>query len=153
MTSLVDAVSQLEQRKEQLVRELAEVDARLQAVREALKALPGAVLAAPAETAAKVPATLHAPETAPAVAASARKKPLKPVQWFQPGEASRLVKKLARQPVSPAQLVELMARAKGYDKLPPEKMRRFKGAAFMAVTTAVRNKEAVRNKDGLIKAA
>lgn len=147
MTSLVNAVSQLETRKAQLEGELADVNAKLKAIQQALESMPGAAVAAPAEVAVAY--------AAPAVAAtpSARAKSKKPVQWFKPGEAAMLVKRLARRPLRPAELVELMAKEKGYEGLAPEQLQRFKGAAFMAITSAVRSKVAVKNKGGLVQAA
>lgn len=59
--------------------------------------------------------------------------------WFERDEAGALLKKAARKPSAPADLVRELARLKGYEgRLAKQELRRFQGAAFMAISQALK---------------
>ncbi len=75
--------------------------------------------------------------------------------WFDRDEAGTLLKKAARKPASPADLVRELARLKGYEgRLAKQELRRFQGAAFMAISQALKIGSLKRQgKSGLLVAA
>ena len=73
--------------------------------------------------------------------------------WFERDEAGSLLKKAARKPATPADLVRELARMKGYEnRLQKAEMRRFQGAAFMAISQALKTGALKKAKGGLLVA-
>ncbi|HTT13585.1 MAG TPA: hypothetical protein VMG60_22170 [Burkholderiaceae bacterium] len=136
----------LEARKSSLSRELAAVEARLEAIS---KALAG-------QLAKKVNSTGGETKGAGShrVAGARRGKPSTKRVWFEKNEIGKLLRKAARTPTPVADVVRELAKMKGYvGKLANDDMRRFQGAAFMAVAQGVKSKVLKRRADGTVVAA
>jgi hypothetical protein len=142
MESLTKTISSLETRRAELVRELSGIDEQLTAVAAVLKQGSTAKVASTAETKSK----------RAAVRAGGRKMARR--SWFARDEAGKLLRRAAKSATSAADLVREVAELKGYSKtLSTDDMRRFQGAAFMAINQAVRNGLLRRRKDGALQAA
>jgi len=140
--SLTKTISSLETRRAELVRELGEIDQRLAAVAMLLKRESVARAASTAEPKSK--------PVGPKVGAHKRGRR----SWFARDEAGKLLRRAARSAKSAADLVREVADLKGYSAtLSADDMRRFQGAAFMAINQAVRNGLLRKRKDGALKAA
>jgi hypothetical protein len=142
-------VATLEARRSELLRQLAAVDVRLNAISKAVGAA-----AAKAPAAAKVAA--KAPAAKKAVAKKGRPGGKGTVKraWFEKQELPKLLRQVARSPKTSADLVRELAKAKGYDRsLSADDLRRFQGAAFMAVAQAIKTKMLKRLADGTVKLA
>lgn len=136
MQSLSKTVATLEARRAALNRELAQIEARLEVISKAL--------AGEADAALKGGGRRGKSE---AVRASKR-------AWFAKNEIGKLLRKAARQPTSVANVVRDLAKMKGYDtSLGPDELKRFQGAAFMAVAHGVKSKVLKRRADGTVVAA
>ncbi len=138
MRSLSKTVATLEARRTALNRELAQIEARLQVISKAL--------AGEAESAStgKSGGRRGKPE-----AARAAKR-----AWFEKNEISKLLRRAAKQPTAVANVVRDLAKMKGYDaSLSPDELKRFQGAAFMAVAHGVKSKILKRRADGTVVAA
>ncbi len=147
MVSIVSAVSELESRRRALELELAKVNSKLKAVRQALDA------SARSDGDGSGRASASAPSSTTGVAKRAgRKKARKLRQWFASGEAIGLMKRIVRAPMTASDIVKALAHAKGYDKgLPSEQLKRFQGTAYMAVSNAIKAGNATRMKDGRVR--
>lgn len=146
MRSLSETVATLEARKSNLSRELATIEARLQAISKALEG----------QMAMRANAAVAA-SNGPAVRVNAsrgrRGKTTKRV-WFEKNEISKLLRKAAKGPTPVADVVRDLAKMKGYvGTLSTDDMRRFQGAAFMAVSQGVKSKVLKRRADGTVVAA
>jgi hypothetical protein len=74
--------------------------------------------------------------------------------WFEKDELPKLLRKAAKSPKSVADVVRELAQLKGYvGRLSDDDMRRFQGAAFMAVAQAVKTKVLKRRATGEVVAA
>jgi len=132
MTSLAQTISVLQSRRENLVREIADIERRLAAVTRALGTPRARLVKGRGSRAAK----------------GGRRA------WFAHGETAKLLRRVARTPKPPADLVRDIATIKGYaDHLSSDEMRRFQGAAFMAIEHAVKVGTLKRRKDGRVSAA
>jgi hypothetical protein len=142
MRRLSETVAQLEARRAQLERELASVDARLQAISRALEVQAGGGRAAENGAA-------HA--TARSNGVRAGKAPATKRVWFEKNEVGALLRKVARTPTPVADVVRELARLKGYaGKLSGDDLKRFQGAAFMAVAQAVKTRVLKRRSNGTV---
>lgn len=137
MRSLSKTVQNLEARRTALTGELARIEARLAIISKALagEATPG-----------------------PAAGGVRRGKGNRPTAskraWFEKNEIGKLLRRAAKSPSAVADVVRGLAKLKGYDKsLSPEEMKRFQGAAFMAVSHGVKSKVLKRRADGSVVAA
>jgi len=149
MVSISSAVSELESRRKALEIELASVTSRLKAIQQALNvsADPASAPRAPAGTANKSKGA-----GIKGTATAGRRRVRKLRQWFASGEAVGLMKKLVREPSTAAEIVKVLARAKGYDKsLEADQLKRFHGTAYMAVSNAVKAGAATKLKDGRVR--
>lgn len=147
MRSLSATVASLEARKSSLTRELASVEARLQAISKAL-ANQAAGSAASAATEA------NPRHNRSSSGRSRAGKTLTKRVWFEKNEIGKLLRKAARTPTPVAEVVRDLGKMKGYvGKLSNEDMRRFQGAAFMAVAQGVKSKVLKRRSDGTVVAA
>jgi hypothetical protein len=149
MVSIASAVSQLENRRKALEVELAAVTSKLKAIQQTLDA---------AERTRSKEGTkeIRIPGAADLLKSAARpaagKKARKLRQWFAAGEAVGLMKRLVRTPQTAAEIVKLLAHAKGYDKsLAPDQLKRFHGTAYMAVSNAIKAGAASKLKDGRVR--
>jgi hypothetical protein len=149
MVSIVSAVSELESRRKALELELAKVNSKLKAVRQALEVSARS----DADGSGRASASAAAPHSSPAATKRAgRKRTRKLRQWFASGEALGLMKRLVRAPMTSSDIVKTLAHAKGYDKgLPPEQLKRFQGTAYMAVSNAIKAGNATKLKDGRVR--
>jgi hypothetical protein len=142
MRRLSETVAQLEARRAQLERELAGVDARLQAISQALEVQAGGARAAANGAAHAAPR---------GNGARAGKAPATKRVWFEKNEVATLLRKAARTPTPVADVVRELARLKGYaGKLSGEDLKRFQGAAFMAVAQAVKTRVLKRRPNGSV---
>ncbi|HXF44760.1 MAG TPA: hypothetical protein VNK91_01440 [Burkholderiaceae bacterium] len=142
MSSLSNAVRELEARRTALETELAKVNARLRAVIQALGASGEAQAAAPATAA-----------PAPKAARPAAKKATVH-RWFEQGEALALMRKLIKKPMRPVEVIRALAEAKGYaGKLAKPERDRFNWAVISAIKAAVQAKQLVKHKDGKLSVA
>ena len=142
MNSLTKTISSLEMRRAELVRELDEIDQRLSAVATLLER--GGVARA-----VSTAATRSKPARRKASAGKRERR-----SWFARDEAGKLLRRAARSAKPAADLVRAVADLKGYSAtLSADDMRRFQGAAFMAINQAIRNGLLRRRKDGALKAA
>ena len=146
MRSLSTTVATLEAQKSSLSRELAAIEARLEAIS---KALAG-------ESARKG----NSASAATSVGGGAAKAPVRRSKattkrvWFEKNEIGKLLRKAARNPTPVADVVRELAKMKGYvGRLSTDDMRRFQGAAFMAVAQGVKSKVLKRRSDGTVVAA
>jgi len=148
MVSIASAVSQLESRRKALETELAAVTSKLKAIQQALD-LSGATESRPMSRAQEVNGYSAKVDGG---GKPARKKTRKLRQWFASGEAVGLMKKLVRTPMPAAEIVKVLAHAKGYDKtLETGQLKRFHGTAYMAVSNAVKAGAATKLKDGRVR--
>jgi hypothetical protein len=148
MRSLSETVATLEARKSSLARELATIDSRLQAISKALAGQTAAHVGAGAAVESK-----GRKPRASTVGARPSKATSKRV-WFEKNEIGRLLRKAARTPTTVADVVRELGKMKGYaGKLSTDDMRRFQGAAFMAVAQGVKSKVLKRRGDGTVVAA
>jgi hypothetical protein len=148
MRSLSETVATLEARKSQLMHELATIETRLQAIS---KALAG-------QSAMRNGA--GAPESRPRVKNAGvgrgqrNKSTASKRVWFEKNEIGKLLRRAAKTPTPVADVVRDLAKMKGYvDTLSADEMRRFQGAAFMAVAQGVKSKVLKRRADGMVVAA
>jgi hypothetical protein len=126
--SLARTITELERERARLRSELDAVNAALEAVGRALNGSGGGRHPAKGRSDSRIARGRRAH-----AAKSARRS------WFGRDEAGSLLKKAARKPMAPADLVRELARMKGYDgHLAKDEMRRFQGAAFMAISQALK---------------
>jgi chromosome segregation ATPase len=145
MRSLSETVATLEARRSTLTQELATLDARLQAISKALQSQMA--MHAKAETELRIRGT-----RATATRSQRGKTAVKRV-WFEKNEIGKLLRKAARAPTPVADVVRELAKMKGYaGSLSTDDMRRFQGAAFMAVAQGVKSKVLKRRSDGTVVA-
>jgi HPt (histidine-containing phosphotransfer) domain-containing protein len=137
MGSISQAVASLEARRDALVTELASVDAQLHAVTSALAA-------------GKSSADLRAAHTIRSVARRRARKTARR-SWFARNEAAHLLRKVAKAPKKPADLVRALAEVKGFEEtLSARELQRFQGAAFMAINHAIKAKILRRQPSGML---
>lgn len=138
--SLAKTINELEAARAKLQRELAAVDAALQTVERALHGSAGG--------------RSNGAGRGRASTGSMRRAKSSRRNWFERDEAGALLKKAARRPTTPADLVRELAKIKGYEgRLPKQDMRRFQGAAFMAISQALKTGTLKRQgKNGLLVA-
>jgi hypothetical protein len=73
--------------------------------------------------------------------------------WFERGEAVKLIQKVARRPMRPAQIVHAIMDAKGYaSTLAGDDKRRAQSAIHQAVISAVKAGALTRNQAGAVRA-
>lgn len=144
MRSLSETVATLEGRRSTLLRELSAVEARLEAISKAVAGQASVHGSAP-----KADGARSARRAGTVRSASTAKR-----AWFEKNEIGRLLRKAAKEPTSVADIVRDLAKMKGYvDSLSADEMRRFQGAAFMAVAQGVKTKLLRRRADGTVVAA
>jgi hypothetical protein len=149
MVSIASAVSQLETRRKALEVELAAVTSKLKAIQHTLDVTERAEIK---EGARDIRIAAAAGPLKSGARSSARKKTRKLRQWFAAGEAVGMMKRLVRSPQTAAEIVKLLAHAKGYDKsLAPDQLKRFHGTAYMAVSNAIKAGAATKMKDGRVR--
>ena len=147
MRSLSETVATLEARKSNLLRELATIEARLAAISKVVNG--HSVLRA---TAAESGSKIQAPRAA--AARGRRGKATTKRVWFEKNEIGKLLRKAAKSATPVADVVRDLAKMKGYvGSLSADEMRRFQGAAFMAVAQGVKSKVLKRRPDGTVVAA
>jgi len=123
MQSLTMLVSALESRRDKVAKEIAKIDSRLTTLARSLGSSRSRVRTAQTDRR----------------------------QWFAQGEAPQLLRRFARTPKPPADLVRTLAAVKGYDRsLSGRLYKRFETAAFMAVNHAVRVGVLKRRRDGAL---
>jgi hypothetical protein len=121
--SLATTITQLEKERARLLRDLDAVESRLRAVGQAL---------------GKGGSATGSRASAGRSNGAGAKKPLRRA-WFERDEAAELLKKAAKKPSVPADLVRELAKMKGYaGRLAKQDLRRFQGAAFMAISQALK---------------
>jgi hypothetical protein len=148
MRSLSDTVATLEARRSALTRELSTIESRLEAISKALEGQS----AARRSSASLVEPKGHATRAKPAK--TRRAKTTSKRVWFEKNEIGKLLRKAAKEPTAVADIVRDLAKMKGYvGSLSPDEMRRFQGAAFMAVAQGVKSKVLKRRADGTVVAA
>jgi hypothetical protein len=148
MRSLSDTVATLEARRSALTRELSIIESRLEAISKALEGQS----AARRNSASLSEPKGHASRAKPAK--TRRAKATTKRVWFEKNEIGRLLRKAAKEPTAVADIVRDLAKMKGYvGSLSPDEMRRFQGAAFMAVAQGVKSKVLKRRADGTVVAA
>lgn len=130
MTSVAGTVKALEVRRAALVKELHALDTKLQAVTKAIQAADGPVARTPK--------------------ARGRAKPAQRRSWFARDEAARLLRKVAKTPKFPAEVVRALQREKGLDKLSADDAKRFQGAAYMAIAQALKTRTLKRAPQGRV---
>jgi hypothetical protein len=143
MESLAKTISSLEARREDLARELGQIDERLAAVTTLLEG----------KRAGKTDSNSHNGSRS---SSGGKGHALRRTRrsWFARDEAAKLLRRAAKTAKPAADLVREVAALKGYtDKLSPDDMRRFQGAAFMAINHAVKAGTLKRRKDGVYQAA
>ncbi len=141
MRSLSETVATLEARRAALTRELAAIEIRLAAISKAVAGQAGSASPSGSKRSARGSGAQKARRTAKRV-------------WFEKNEIGKLLRKAARQPSAVADIVRELARMKGYaTTLSTDEMRRFQGAAFMAVAQGVKSKVLKRRADGTVVAA
>jgi hypothetical protein len=148
MRSLSTTVATLEARKSVLSRELAAIEARLEAIS---KALAGELAKKKGNSAGgDAKSSGGRAETARPRGGKATTKRV----WFEKNEIGKLLRKAARNPTPVADVVRELAKMKGYvGRLSTDDMRRFQGAAFMAVAQGVKSRVLKRRADGMVVAA
>ncbi len=73
--------------------------------------------------------------------------------WFERGESLKLIRRVARRAMRPAEVVHAVMDAKGYSKtLSTEDKKRAQSALHQAVITAVKAGNLTRNGDGSVRA-
>ena len=144
MESLAKTISTLESRRADLVRELGEIDERLGVV--------ATLLDVRRKSTDRPTSNSHGGAQLSGVKRHASKSSRR--SWFARDEAAKLLRKAARTAKPAADLVREVAAVKGYAAtLSPDDMRRFQGAAFMAINHAVKAGVLKRRKDGAFQAA
>ena len=139
--SLANTMRSLESRRGALAKELAQIDARLSAISEAVTPAQGKDLGGKARL------------TKPANVVVQRAGPRERTSWFERDEASRLLKQAAKSPMGQAALVRAVAKSKGYaDNLSEAELKRFQGAAYMAISKALKDKVLRRAAGGKVVA-
>ena len=124
--SLADTVRSLETRRGILAKELAQIDARLSAISNVMAPAEGKGAGRRSKSGGRTGALV------PRAGRRARRS------WFERDEASRLLKQAAKSPMEQAALVRALAKAKGYaNKLAEADLKRFQGAAYMALGHAM----------------
>jgi len=74
--------------------------------------------------------------------------------WFEKNEIAKLLRRAAKAPTPVANVVRDLAKMKGYSRsLSDDDLRRFQGAAFMAVAQGVKSKVLRKRADGTVVAA
>jgi hypothetical protein len=142
MASLAATISTLETRREDLARELGQINERLAAIAALLEGKSTPKTHSNVDNGAK-----------PSGAKRHASKSLRRT-WFARDEAATLFRRAAKTAKPAAELVREVAAVKGYTKtLSPDDMRRFQGAAFMAINQAVKAGALKRRKDGALHAA
>ena len=145
MESLAKTISSLEAKRDSLARELGTIDARLAAISKLLGT------STPAIQAGRTNAHNGAAESAGSKRPSAKRIRR---SWFARDEAAKLLRKAAKKPKPAADLVRELAALKGYaGQLSTDDMRRFHGAAFMAIEQAVKTGILKRRSNGELLAA
>jgi hypothetical protein len=98
---------------------------------------------------------LPALESRPAQGAKGNGKlrPSKRHSWFERGEAVKLISRIARRPMRPAQVVGAAMDAKGYSALAGGDKKRAQSALHQAVIAAVKAGALTRRADGAVQAA
>jgi hypothetical protein len=145
MESLAKTISSLEAHRDSLVSELGTIDARLTAISKVLGT------PTPAIQTRRPNANNGAADSAGSKAPST-KRPRR--SWFARDEAAKLLRRAAKKPRPAADLVREVAALKGYaGHLSTDDMRRFQGAAFMAIEQAVKNGALKRRTSGELLAA
>jgi len=123
------SVLQFEERRAEILRELASINDRLTAVAKILDALVRS-------------RNGHVEQ-----------KSISKRSWFARNEARALLRDLARRPKDQAQLVRELAKRKKYEgQLTPQEWKRFEGAVFMAIAHAIRSGHLKRRRDGSVVA-
>ena len=74
--------------------------------------------------------------------------------WFERGEAVKLIRRIARRPMRPAQVVSAAMDAKGYSaSLSGDDKKRAQSALYQAVIAAVKAGALTRRADGAVRVA
>jgi len=140
MESLAKTLSNLEVRRETVARELARIDERLAAIATLLNGK-------------SAEATQPKPNHSFSSTVTKRRETTRR-SWFERDEATQLLRKAAKTVKPASELVRRVAALKGYtDKLSVDEMRRFQGAAYMAINHAVKVGALKRQKGGGYQAA
>jgi len=167
MSTLSNAITELEARRSNLEMELERIMQRLRAVKTALAASDeGASAAAPmgavrvakakkGRRGRKPKSATAAPaaKAAKSAAKSAAKAPGKggTRRWFEPGEVNELMRKLITKPTRQTDVIKQLAAAKGYaGKLSKKDKMRFNWAVLSALKAAVKTKRLVKHADGKV---
>ena len=141
--ALAQTIHTLEAQRARLRREIADVERRLAAVAKAVgtSVRSSPVRAAPARAIGKT-------------ARSGRAKRSGRRAWFVRGEVAQLLRRVARTPKSPAEVVREIGALKGYEQgLSQQDRLRFQTAAFMAVNHAIKTGTLRRRRDGMVSVA
>lgn len=130
MTSVAKTVRALEVRRATLLKELDALDIKLRAIAKAVQV----------------------PDDRSAGARRARggAKRAQRRSWFARDEAASLLRKVAKAPKFPAEIVRALQREKGLDTLPADDAKRFQGAAYMAIAQALKTKSLKRAAQGRV---
>jgi hypothetical protein len=164
MSTLSNAITELEARRSNLEMELEKIMQRLRAVKTALAASDeGASAAAPmgAVKVAKAKKGRRGRKPKSATAAPAAKTAAKSAakstgkggtrRWFEPGEVNELMRKLITKPTRQTDVIKQLATAKGYaGKLSKKEKMRFNWAVLSALKAAVKTKRLVKHADGKV---
>jgi len=87
-----------------------------------------------------------------AIAQGRAKLPGKRRSWFERGESLKLIRRVARRAMRPAQVVHAVMDAKGYSKtLSAEDKKRAESALHQAVIIAVKAGKLARNEEGFVR--
>jgi hypothetical protein len=140
--SLAKSVRSLETRRSALLKELTQIDDRLSAISEAASLAKGK----------GATASSRSTQRTDGVVRRAGRRGRR--SWFERSEASRLLRQAAKSPMEQAALVRALAMKKGYaDKLSDADLKRFHGAAYMAISKALKDKVLRRAAGGKVVAA
>jgi hypothetical protein len=138
-----ESVLLLQARRRAIEKEIAELDSRLRAIWEVVSAEDPA----PKPNGSPVPFNDGGGRPTP-------ERGSKPNRWFAPGEALTLMRRQVRTPMRPAEIVQMLTRAKGVDgTLSALQWKRFQGTAYMAVANAIKRGAATKLKDGRVRMA
>lgn len=141
--TISQSVSHLQARKQMLENDIADIDSRLRAIAKVLNA----------DKSALTPKSKRASADGQGGRPAAR-SPRKANRWFAAGEAVSLMKRHVRTPMTPSEIVKILARVKGFDTgLSGVQAKRFHATAYMAVTNALKGGAATRLKDGRVRVA
>jgi hypothetical protein len=145
MRSLSETVATLEARRSNLTKELSNVESRLQAISKALEGQRAIQVKQQDESRSN---------SGRAIPSHGKRAKAFKRAWFEKNEIGKLLRRAAKQPTAVADVVRDLAKMKGYtDSLSNGDMRRFQGAAFMAVAQGVKSKVLKRRADGTVVAA